>query len=125
MVTSDIIPILEALAAGVHPRTREMIEHDVLRDDDVSCALFTAAALLKQTSGNMPNAPVRRPQPAQAGAPWNSDEDTSLCFEYDEGLAIPEIARRHGRTTGAIRSRLAKLGKIAVETVRRHEAPNS
>lgn len=52
---------------------------------------------------------IRRLHP-QAYAPWSQDEDAQLRREFEEGVPLDEIARRHGRTLGAIRARLSKLG---------------
>ncbi|MGZ5433179.1 MAG: hypothetical protein ACXW31_16970 [Thermoanaerobaculia bacterium] len=40
-----------------------------------------------------------------------------LGGEFDAGTTIREIALKHGRTSGAITSRLVKLGKIDASTV--------
>ena len=34
-----------------------------------------------------------------------------LLAEYDAGLSVDEIARRHGRSPGAIEARLSELGR--------------
>ena len=44
----------------------------------------------------------------RAGQPW-SDEETDVAAAFRPGTSITEIAARHKRTTGAIRSRLEKL----------------
>lgn len=56
-------------------------------------------------------APNRQP-PANVGAAWNEEEDNRLAKEFQSGMKIAEIAREHGRTSGAIRSRLKKQGFI-------------
>ena len=43
---------------------------------------------------------------------WNESEIDQLKAEYAKGLSIKEIAEIHGRTEGAIRSRLKKEGLI-------------
>ena len=40
---------------------------------------------------------------------WSIEEDEKLKFEYENGIKISEISKIHGRTSGAIRSRLKKL----------------
>ncbi|WP_044913169.1 AAA family ATPase [Butyrivibrio sp. WCE2006] len=40
---------------------------------------------------------------------WSHDEDGRLLDEWANGLGIDEISRIHGRTIGAIRSRLMKI----------------
>lgn len=44
--------------------------------------------------------------------PWTEKETEKLRFEYESGIPIAKIARNHGRTRGAIRSRLKKEGLI-------------
>lgn len=47
-----------------------------------------------------------------AGSLWSADEDERLSSAFQSGMAISEIAKNHGRTNGAIRSRLKKLNLI-------------
>ena len=91
-----------------------MPAHDVFATPDVIRALFIAAGQLK---GEPPTAP-RKSQPAAAGARWTDEEDAVVCGEYDQGVTLSEIAVRHGRTKGAITSRLVKLGRIDPDSVR-------
>lgn len=49
---------------------------------------------------------------ANAGAPWSQEEDDELSREFAAKISIAELAKRHGRTQGAINSRLVRLGKI-------------
>jgi ATP-dependent DNA helicase RecQ len=44
--------------------------------------------------------------------PWTEKEIEKLRFEYEAGIPIDKIAKKHGRTKGAIRSRLKKEGLI-------------
>lgn len=44
--------------------------------------------------------------------PWSEKEVEKLRFEYEVGIPIEIIAKNHGRTKGAIRSRLKKEGLI-------------
>ena len=46
------------------------------------------------------------------GTAWSEEEDERLSEEYLSGMKIAEIAREHGRTSGAIRARLKKNGLI-------------
>ena len=54
----------------------------------------------------------RKNRPDGAGAAWTEEEDRQLDAEYNSGMRIPEIAKVHDRTNGAIRSRLKKHGLI-------------
>lgn len=54
----------------------------------------------------------KQERPTSAGMRWTPEEDATLCSEFDSGTAVREIARSHGRTSGAITIRLVKLGKL-------------
>lgn len=49
-----------------------------------------------------------------AYAPWTEKEVEKLRFEYEVDIPIEKIAKNHGRTIGAIRSRLKKEGIIEI-----------
>ena len=45
--------------------------------------------------------------------PWTKEEDEKLINEFNSGqFSTRELSEIHGRTTGAIRARLKKLGLI-------------
>ena len=46
-----------------------------------------------------------------AGRNWSAEEEAQLLQEYGMGLPIETIARRHGRSVGAIETRLSELGQ--------------
>lgn len=121
MQIQQVISILDSVAAGVDPKTGETIPNEVFHSPDVIRAFFTAANVLRSNGAATPiaavPAPVRKSRPQAAGARWTEQEDTLLCDEFDGGVSVAEIARLHGRTTGAINSRLVKLGKVDPETV--------
>jgi len=50
--------------------------------------------------------------PGNAGNAWSETEDSELLSAYDSGQSNNEIAAQHGRTEGAIASRLMRLGRI-------------
>jgi len=50
--------------------------------------------------------------PAKTGEPWSEDEGRKLLAGFDAGRALQELATTHERTTGAIRARLLKCGRI-------------
>src|SRR5215207_1293914 len=45
-----------------------------------------------------------------AGQPWTVDLDKRLMARWNEGVEISPLAAEFGRTKGAIKSRLVKLG---------------
>jgi hypothetical protein len=119
MDRQQVITILESLANGVYPQTGTPIMYDAFHTADTVRALFTATTLLK--APETPPASKRRRVSATltaAGAPWNAEEDARLCREFDAGMTTAQIALQHGRTSGAITSRLVKLGRIDPATVK-------
>lgn len=53
-----------------------------------------------------------RSLPSNAGRSWPETEDKELLAIFDAGTPVKEIAEKHGRTQGAIVSRLVRLGRI-------------
>jgi hypothetical protein len=105
MDRQQVIAVLESLANGNDPSTGARIPGETFHSADTVRALFAAASLLKGArNGNT--------KFVAAGTPWSSEEDSRLGQELDRGMTIAQIALGHGRTSGAITSRLVKLGKI-------------
>ena len=108
------LPIVRALADGVNPVTGEAYpETSPYAEPRTLRALYSAVDLMQQEVERMKR---RERLPANFGKPWTEDEDHTLTGEFDSGLTIPDIARRHARTHGSIRLRLEKLGKIEPST---------
>src|ERR1043166_5439100 len=111
MDREKVIVILESLANGIDPSTGDRIPYDAFHDADTVRALFAASFLLKAiTTAAVRQRPATKL--ASAGMPWNDEEDAALCREFDTKLTIGQIALQHGRSSGAITSRLMKLGRI-------------
>src|SRR5690349_1982613 len=92
MQRDEVISILESLAHGQPPTVME--------------ALMTATNLLR-----------KNPRPESSGRRWTDDEDALLCRGFDEGRAVGELARTHGRSRNAINLRLMKLGRLDADAV--------
>jgi F-box protein, helicase, 18 len=60
-----------------------------------------------------------RAEHEEAYKPWSREEDAELKRMFDRGTRIPDISTRFGRTTGAIRSRLKKIGLIKTERIKK------
>lgn len=96
--------IVRYLIDGVDPTTGELFAPDSpYHSPEVIRALLR---LWEETSP----AESRRKLPRNAGKPWPEMEDEKLRDEFASGLRISDIAREHGRTYGAIESRLEHLG---------------
>jgi hypothetical protein len=104
------LPIVRALADGVNPITGEAYpEHSPYAEPRTLRALYSAVDLM---SREVEREKRRERLPANFGKPWTQAEDESLIGEFDGGLVMIDIARRHARTQSSIRLRLEKLGKI-------------
>ena len=94
--------IIQVLADGVDPTTGEVLpKESVYNSPEVIRALFVALEAMRKEIEN----PVRN-----AGKPWTDVEDDKLRDEVAEKLNISDIAAEHGRTKGAIESRMERLG---------------
>lgn len=95
--------LLRLLADGADPMTGERLpDESVYNRPEIIRALHCVLRALHECSADMPA--------VNAGRSWSTDEEERLRREYDEGLSTQVIARRHGRTEGAIETRLAELG---------------
>ena len=94
--------IIRSLAEGVDPTTGEVLPTEsVFNSPDVIRALYT----IWEATASPSTDPLRN-----AGKPWTKAEDDKLRDEFSEKLKISDIAKEHGRTYGAIESRLDHLG---------------
>jgi hypothetical protein len=119
MTTTEARKIIEVLADGRCPQTGQKLPADsTFQQPDVVRALFFAAWALERAEQSERRATSL---PEQAGKAWDSAEEQRLCESFDVGKTVVELARIHGRTRGAIQSRLERLGKIEPQA-RRHYA---
>ena len=104
------LPIVRALADGLNPITGEAYpEHSPYAEPRTLRALFTAVDYLQK---EVERERRRAQLPANFGKPWTEGEDRLLIAEFDAGMPMHEMARKHLRTQSSIRLRLEKLGKI-------------
>ena len=93
--------IVQELADGIDPTTGEIFDdNSVFNKPEVIRALFTLLHAVPDELDSLRN----------AGKPWNTIEDNKLRDEFSLGVKISDIAKEHGRTRGAIESRLDLLG---------------
>ena len=98
------IELLKGLADGVNPLTGEVLSpQDSCNQVEIVRALHCVIEHAKT--------PIKK-LPKNAGAPWSTEEDSTLLEEFESGASISELAEKHARTTGAITSRLSKLAAI-------------
>jgi hypothetical protein len=105
------LPIVRALADGVNPVTGEAYPNESpYAEPRTLRALYTTVTFLEK---EVEREKRRERLPANFGKPWTEAEDRVLVGEFDAGMPMHEMARRHLRTQSSIRLRLEKLGKIA------------
>ena len=114
MELPEAVGILQLVADGVDPFTGEVFPEDSpYQRVGIVRALYVAINAL----GNAPVAKKvakERKLPENAGQSWTKEEDALLCERFDSGMTAKELAAVHGRTNGAIQSRLVRLGKISI-----------
>jgi hypothetical protein len=110
MTPAEAKQIIEVLAGGVDPATGEVLADDSpLSSPHVIRALFIAAKALELMAAKAERSAAT---PGNAGKPWSADEDQQLIAGFDAGQPVAALASVHERTTGAITSRLIKLGRL-------------
>ena len=95
--------IVRTLADGIDPTTGEVFpKESTYNSPEVIRALFTVLEYVDND--------VSKDQLRNAGKPWTDVEDDKLRDEFFSKEKISDIAKEHGRTYGAIESRLEHLG---------------
>ncbi|CAH2779015.1 MAG: hypothetical protein CBARDMAM_1014 [uncultured Caballeronia sp.] len=104
---------LETLARGIDPATGEILpEQSAFNNPQVIRALFFAARELEKPVQPEPAGRAERERPKNAGRACPPEEDEALLKDFDAGMPPKQLAEKHGRTKGAIDSRLVRLGRI-------------
>jgi len=118
MELKQAIPIIRALANGVHPETGEPIEEtSVCRMPNSIKALNRALAVLVTQDER------EKKRPKNAGKIWTQEEDSKICDELRQGHDFQQIATAHNRSVAGILARLVKLGKISPDKSSRSLPP--
>jgi hypothetical protein len=103
--------IVERLADGLHPETGQPMQHPgILNQPEVIRALNLAARTLGGTAKSIPSGKIT----LNHGKAWDKAEEQRLLSGWDQRKSMRELAAIHGRTLGAIRSRLILHGKITL-----------
>ena len=101
--------VLEQLANGIHPVTGTSLENDSpFQHVEVVRAIYKVLEELGEVA--VPAEELNKP--TRAGERWSTDEEARLKRAYEREVTISQLAKNHGRTEGAIRSRLEKLGLL-------------
>lgn len=110
MEATEALAVVRSLANGVDPESGEVFPPEsTYQRPQIVRALYQAATALERID----RFERRKAQmPAKTGEPWSEDEDRKLLAGFDSGRGLQELATAHERTTGAIRARLLKYGRI-------------
>ena len=104
------LPIVRALADGVNPVTGEAYPNESpYAEPRTLRALYTVVGFMEK---EVEREKRRAQLPANFGKSWTEGEDRLLTAEFDAGMPLHEMARKHLRTQSSIRLRLEKLGKL-------------
>jgi hypothetical protein len=105
--------IVRVLLQGVDPRSGQILPRDnVLHDATVIRALLAAIDALEHQAVRSRR---RARLPANLGRAWSGEEEQTLLAAFDRQEPLERIAAAHGRSLGAIESRLQRLGCITAE----------
>jgi hypothetical protein len=106
--------VIDVLAGGIDPATGEVLAEDSpVNNPRVIRALHLAAKALELLARKEARSPAETP--ANVGKPWTEAEDQQLEKAFDAGEPVAKLARAHQRTSGAITSRLVRLGRLQVK----------
>ncbi len=112
----EALAILQKLADGIDPYSGKVLPEDSpYQHPKTVRALFSAIQALERVKESDT---CKKAALARAGQSWDHTEDDELIGCFEDGMSIKELAQKHQRTTGAIESRLVKLGKIANSPLR-------
>ena len=96
--------LLMVLADGIDPLTGEVLPDDlVCSKGEIVRALHCAVEELSRRQKMLPE---------NNGKPWTEELDDELCRLFDGGMKRKDLCAHFGRTSGAIESRLERLGKL-------------
>jgi hypothetical protein len=103
--------IVRALAQGIDPHTGETYAGDSpYQHPQTVRALYHALDAMQQ-----PGQARRKQLPENAGKSWSPEDDQLLGAGFDAGKDTKQLAVEHKRTEWAVKTRLAKMGKIELE----------
>ena len=110
MEVEEALVIVRSLAEGLDPGTGQPYpDQSPLQQAPIVRALLRAATALQEQEGR---ARRRAELPPNTGVPWDEKDDAALGSAFDEGRTVEQLAALHKRTSGAIRARLMKLGRV-------------
>ena len=103
--------LLQILADGINPITGELLpDTDSANQVEIVRALHTILNYVESSRNRS-----AKKLPENAGKPWNDAERTDAINEFKSGMSLYEIAKKHKRTSGAIRAFLINSSIISFD----------
>lgn len=102
----EALPVLRLLADGVNPQTNESFPKDSPYNNPFVIRALHAAVRATEWADR------KTSLPQNGGKGWTPEEDQQLRREFHSAIDFNEIARTHGRSRGAIVTRLERLGEM-------------
>jgi hypothetical protein len=112
MNTNRALEIISLLSDGIDPYTGEVFSEGAYQHPDTVRALYKAKEALIRV---LQYEKKQKYLPVNAGMVWSEEEENQLVAAFEEGTEIKVLAGIHKRTEGAVRTRLARLGKFELE----------
>jgi hypothetical protein len=110
MDPDQALEIVRKLAEGVDPATGQRYPADSpYQQADTVRALYLAIDALERLKRAQER---QKSLPAGAGRPWTTEEEQRMLQQFDAKEDVAVIAQELNRTSGAIWSRLEKIGRI-------------
>ena len=110
ITTEEKLDFVNNLIDGINPTTGEVLEEDHLVNDKTVKILLND--LVEYYTKKMVKTKRLR---VRHGEKWTDEEDSLLLAEFADKIPIREIAKLHGRSNGAIKSRIEKLTETVIE----------
>ena len=110
MEVEEALGILRTLSDGIDPVSGEIFPREsTYQRPEIIRALLKAVYSLEKLQEKTIR---KRNLPGNIGKPQTEEEEKLLATEFDQGIQLKELSKKHERTIGGINARLFRLGKI-------------
>ncbi len=110
MELSEATRIIKAAADGVNPFSGEVFPEDSVYQHPQMVRALNRAVIVLEARQKWEER--KRQMPENAGKQWTDEDDRQLLGGFDNGVKIPDLARKFKRTIASIEARLETHGKI-------------
>ena len=104
---NKLLGFIDILLNGIDPWSGELFE----KDHFMNCREMKEILLVAQIAMQKQNQKIKN-KPVNSKVTWTNEEENLLVERFKEGISAKELAKLHGRSIGAVKARLLKLGLI-------------